>query len=108
MVQSFLLNVPFVFSTNGQLFVEFDRITQTTTAPRPLSEFPTPLDLRSRYELAMGFSLADDAARPLLMRYPGGGVSLGPKLPSLTELGSGDKKAERPLELLGLVVINRA
>jgi len=66
------LNVPFVFSTNGHLFVEFDRITQTTTAPRPLSEFPTPLDLRSRYELAMGFSLADDAARPLLMRYPGG------------------------------------
>ena len=66
------LNVPFVFSTNGHLFVEFDRTTQLTTQPRPLAEFPTPADLQARYERAAGFALQDDAARPLLMRYPGG------------------------------------
>src|SRR6266852_2489463 len=48
------LNVPFVFSTNGHLFVEFDRFTGMTSAPRPLADFPTPAELRSRYEQAMG------------------------------------------------------
>ncbi|MBI3978148.1 MAG: DEAD/DEAH box helicase family protein [Chloroflexi bacterium] len=66
------LNVPFVFSTNGHLFVEFDRFTGLTSSPRPLAEFPTPADLRARYELRMGFSLSDPAARPLLIRYTGG------------------------------------
>lgn len=33
------MNVPFVFSSNGHLFVEFDRFTGLTTAPRPLAEF---------------------------------------------------------------------
>ncbi len=44
------LNVPFVFSSNGHLFVEFDRASGLTSAPRPLREFPTPEDLRNRYE----------------------------------------------------------
>ncbi len=66
------LNVPFVIATNGHLFVEFDRITGLTKAPRPLSELPTPDELRSRYEAAMGFSLASEPAKPLLMRYLGG------------------------------------
>src|SRR5215831_16352572 len=66
------LNVPFVFSTNGHLFVEFDRFTGLTSAPRPLSTFPTPTDLRDRYERGMGFRFSDVAARPLLTRYPGG------------------------------------
>src|SRR3990170_3870667 len=44
------LNVPFVFSSNGHLFVEFDRFTGLTSAPRPLAEFPTPDELRARYE----------------------------------------------------------
>jgi type I restriction enzyme R subunit len=66
------LNVPFVFSTNGHLFVEFDRNTGLTSRPRPLSEFPSPSDLRARYENGVGFSLADPAAAPLLARYPGG------------------------------------
>ena len=34
--------MPFVFSSNGHLFVEFDRFTGLTSAPRPLAEFPTP------------------------------------------------------------------
>jgi type I restriction enzyme R subunit len=65
-------NVPFVFSSNGHLFVEFDRFTGLTSSPRPLDEFPTPTDLRMRYEQYMGFNLADPAARPLLTRYSGG------------------------------------
>jgi type I restriction enzyme R subunit len=66
------LNVAFVYSTNGHLFVEFDRNSGTTSKPRLLSEFPTPADLRARYEGTVGFSLEDSAAAPMLSRYPGG------------------------------------
>jgi type I restriction enzyme R subunit len=65
-------NVQFVFSSNGYLFVEFERSTGMTSAPRPLSEFPSPVDLRARYEKIMGFSLEEPVARPLLTRYVGG------------------------------------
>jgi len=66
------LNVPFVFSSNGHLLVEYDRFTGLTSAPRPINEFPTPAELRARYEQYMGFSLESPAARPLLIRYAGG------------------------------------
>jgi len=66
------LNVPFVFASNGHLFVGHSRFTGITTAPQPLSAFPTPLDLRAQYEAGMGFHLDDRAARPLLTRYTGG------------------------------------
>ncbi|MBE3112281.1 MAG: DEAD/DEAH box helicase family protein [Acidobacteria bacterium] len=66
------LNVPFVYSSNGHLFVEFDRFTGQTSAPAPLTEFPAPADMRARYEKHMGFTLDLPAARPLLVRYAGG------------------------------------
>ena len=66
------LNVPFVFCSNGHLFIEYDRFTGLTSDPRPMSQFPTHEDLRARYETGMGFSLEDPAALPLLMRYAGG------------------------------------
>jgi type I restriction enzyme R subunit len=66
------LHVPFVFATNGHLFVEFDQSTGQTTAPRSLVDFPTPAALWARYEQAVGFSLAAPVARPLLTRYTGG------------------------------------
>lgn len=66
------LNVPFVYSSNGHQFVEFDRTTCRTSEPRPLSEFPTPKDLRDRYERYVGFSLDEAIAKPLLTRYHGG------------------------------------
>jgi len=66
------LNVPFVFASNGHLFVEYDRTTQITSDPRPLDAFPTPEDLRARYEAAAGFRLDAPEARPLLTRYRGG------------------------------------
>jgi type I restriction enzyme R subunit len=66
------LNVPFVYSSNGHLLVEYDHFTGQTSAPKPLAEFPTPAELRTRYEQGMGFSLSDLIARPLLVRYTGG------------------------------------
>ena len=66
------LNVPFVFASNGHLFVEFDRFTGYTSAPLPLAEFPGPGELIRRYEQGMGFSLTSESARPLLARYSGG------------------------------------
>lgn len=44
-----LHHVPFVFSSNGHLFVEYDEETGVTSDERPLSEFPTPTDLVARY-----------------------------------------------------------
>ena len=67
-----LHNLLFVYATNGHLFVEYDRLTRQTTPPRPLGEFPTPEDLRQRYERAKGFRLDSDMAKPLLTRYPTG------------------------------------
>lgn len=66
------LNVPFVFSSNGYLFVEFDNFTGLTSDPRPLTVFPTVDELRTRYEQGMGFSLGSPVARPLVTRYVGG------------------------------------
>lgn len=66
------LNVRFVFSSNGHQFVEFDCFTGLTSSPKPIAEFPTPADLRARYEQGMGFTLESPAARPLLQPYPGG------------------------------------
>lgn len=66
------LNVSFAFSSNGHLFVEYDRLTGITSGPHPLQDFPSPDDLRVRYEQHMGFRLSDAAAKPLLTRYVGG------------------------------------
>lgn len=66
------LNVQFVISSNGHQFVLFDRHTGLTTDARPMAEFPSPDTLRARYEQAQGFSLDDEAAKPLLQPYAGG------------------------------------
>jgi type I restriction enzyme R subunit len=66
------LNVPFVFSTNGHMFVEYDHFNGQTSAPKPISQFPPPEELRQRYEIGMGFHLDSEAARPLLIPYAGG------------------------------------
>jgi Type I site-specific restriction-modification system, R (restriction) subunit and related helicases len=67
-----LLNVPFVFATNGHQFVEYDAHTKRTSDKRPMSAFPTPGELRSRYEQYVKFNLEDEAAKPLLKPYPAG------------------------------------
>ena len=65
-------NVPFIYSSNGHLFVEFDRYTGHTSKPRLMAEFPSRAELRQRYEEKMGFNLNEPAARPLLTPYAGG------------------------------------
>ncbi|HLG29376.1 MAG TPA: DEAD/DEAH box helicase family protein [Candidatus Brocadiales bacterium] len=67
-----LNHVPFVYSSNGHLFVEYDHFTGKTKVPSPLAGFPTPENLIKRYEQGVGFSLESETARPLLVPYPGG------------------------------------
>ena len=70
-----LNNVPFVYSSNGYLFVEYERFTGKTRGPLPLRDFPTPAELRKRYEQGIGFSLESEVSKPLLAPYPGGEAS---------------------------------
>jgi type I restriction enzyme R subunit len=42
--------VPFVYATNGHLFVGFDSFSGLTAAPCPIDQFPRPAELRARYE----------------------------------------------------------
>ncbi len=70
------LNTKFVFSSNGHQFVEFNRFTDLTSNPKPMAEFPTPAELRARYERGMGFTLESPEARPLLQPYSGGEVTV--------------------------------
>ena len=64
-------NVPFLYSTNGKLFVEFDCDAGAFSGVLPLDQFPTPPELRARYEKARKFSLGDNVAKPLLFPYSG-------------------------------------
>jgi hypothetical protein len=41
-----------------------------------MASFPTPCELRKRYEAGMGFSLEDERAKPLLVHYTGGEVRI--------------------------------
>lgn len=70
-----LNHVPFVYSSNGHLFVEYNHFTGKTGDPCPLNNFPTSDDLRHRYEQEVGFSLEAENARALLVPYPGGEAS---------------------------------
>ena len=70
-----LNHVPFVYSSNGHLFVEYDNFTGKTSATRSLEDFPPPIELKQRYEKEIGVSLASENAKPLLIPYPGGEAS---------------------------------
>ncbi len=63
------LHVPLVLSSNGHRFVVFNTHTGTTDAAAAMAEFPSPADLRSLYEDAVGFSLDAPEARSLLTPY---------------------------------------
>ncbi len=65
-------NVPFVFSTNGKLFAEYGVDTRQIKDTLSLLDFPTPEELKERYEKNNGFKLDSEAAKPLLMPYKGG------------------------------------
>lgn len=65
-------NVPFVFSTNGHLYAEWAEDTGQTVDNLPLTDFPTPDQLRARYEALKGFSLSGQEAQALWSPYSGG------------------------------------
>jgi type I restriction enzyme R subunit len=70
-----LNHVPFVYSSNGHLFVEYSHFTGKTTEPCPLKDLPTPQQLQLRYQQGVGFSLEATSAKPFLVPYPGGEAS---------------------------------
>jgi type I restriction enzyme, R subunit len=65
-------NVPFVFSTNGHLYAAFGEDDRQIVDQLDLTNFPTPADLKARYEAINGFALEWEEAKALLMRYKGG------------------------------------
>ncbi|MDP5185055.1 DEAD/DEAH box helicase family protein [Blastococcus sp. BMG 814] len=65
-------HVPFVFASNGHLYTEWGEDTRHIASHLPLAQFPTPDELRQRYEALRGISLSSPAAAPLLKTYKGG------------------------------------
>ena len=64
--------VPFMFSCNGHLFVEYDSFKKKVSDEFPLDRFPTPEKLKELYEGGKGFSLSDEKAKALFIPYRGG------------------------------------
>lgn len=65
-------NVPFVFATNGNLYAEYADDTGRINDALSLKIFPTPEELKKRYENIKGYQLNSEIAEPLLMPYKGG------------------------------------
>jgi len=65
------MNVPFVFSSNGHLFVEFDNFTGLTSDPRPLRRSRRPKIFADVTRKAWVSALPRKSPA-LLMRYSGG------------------------------------
>lgn len=57
------LDVPFVYSSNGDAFLEHDRTGMSTSVEREISlaDFPTPTELWTRYCAAKGYSPEQEA-----------------------------------------------
>jgi type I restriction enzyme R subunit len=53
-----ILDIPFVFSSNGDAFLEHDRTISVGSKEReiPLNQFPSPEELWNRYKIAKGFN----------------------------------------------------
>jgi type I restriction enzyme R subunit len=67
-----LQHVPFVFSSNGHLFVEYDENSAATSEAKPMSEFPTPEELIQRYCQLRGLTMAAKEVRALETPYKQG------------------------------------
>lgn len=68
-----LHHVPFVFSTNGNLYTEYGEDTgQIRNQNLRLEDFPTPDDLRARWEAFTGLTLGATEAKPMIQPYKGG------------------------------------
>jgi type I restriction enzyme R subunit len=67
-----IINIPFVFSTNGHLFVAYDAFKETVSEELPLNRFPQPDLLKNLYENGQGLSFEDEIAKALFVPYRGG------------------------------------
>ncbi len=65
-------NIPYAFSTNGHLFVEYDEETKKISKEILIEKFPTPEELKDRFEKYKGITLDSDELKPLFVRYKGG------------------------------------
>lgn len=65
-------NVSFAYSSNGKLFYEYADDTRLVSGPKPLTEFPTPSDLRGRYEKIRNLELDNEISQALFAKYKGG------------------------------------
>lgn len=65
-------HVPFAFSTNGHVYVEFAEDTGMITNEQSLINIPTPEDLLTRYETYKHIKLSSVAAEALFSSYKGG------------------------------------
>lgn len=66
-------NVPFVFSSNGRMYVAYNDVTKHTSPALPMSGFPSHDTLLKRYEQTQGIDLSAPVARALLTHYDLGG-----------------------------------
>ena len=65
-------HVPFVFSTNGHLYAEYAEDTGIIQDKIALASFPSPQELKERYEAIKGLRLNSEITKPLFMPYKGG------------------------------------
>ena len=65
-------NVPFVFTTNGNLYAEYADDTKLIRDTLPLHAFPNPEELKNRYENIKKIQLESEIAKSLFMPYKGG------------------------------------
>lgn len=90
-------NVPFVFATNGNLYAEYADDTGYINDALSLKTFPTPEEIKKRYENIRGYQLNSENAKPLLMPYKGGEAARyyfqdAAIRASLEKITKGDKK----------------
>lgn len=65
-------NVSFAYSSNGELFCEYAEDTKLISDPKPISEFPTPIELHDRFENIRKLDLENSAAQAMFAKYKGG------------------------------------
>ncbi|HCM83074.1 MAG TPA: hypothetical protein DIS76_00725 [Rhodospirillaceae bacterium] len=91
------LHARFVFSTNGHQFVMYDAVTGMTSEPQPVDAFPTPFEIRDRWEGAEAIDLDAELAKPLTSPYPLGesqrrGYQDGAIRAALAKIARGEKR----------------
>ncbi len=66
------MNVPFVFATNGHMFVEYDYFNEKVSKELPLDKFPKPEFIKKAYEKGKGLNFEGEKTKALFVSYRGG------------------------------------